>query len=107
MSNSADFDPAFAQLVLSLQAAAMQQMGKIMSPITGTVERDLLMAKHSIDLLEMLSNKTAGNLTPDEKRLLDHVLYELRMNYVDETAKGRETASPQGDKGTPGESGAS
>lgn len=39
-------------------------------------------AKHHIDLLEILKNKSAGNLTDDEKRVLDSVLYELRMQYV-------------------------
>jgi hypothetical protein len=99
-------DPYFFQLVVSLQAGAVQQMGKIASPITGKVERNLDMAKNSIDLIGMLQTKTAGNLTRDEKRLIDHVLYELRLNYVDEankdeavkaeakTAKNDEKAAP-------------
>ncbi len=81
-------DPLFFQLVVSLQGGAMHQMGKIASPLTGKVERDLDMAKSSIDLLGMLKNKTEGNLTDEEKKLLDHILYELRMNYVDELKKG-------------------
>ena len=80
-------DPYFLQLVFSLQAGAIQQMGKIASPISGKIERDLNMAKHSIDMINMLSTKMAGNLTKEEKEFLDHVLYELRLNYVDETKK--------------------
>ncbi len=89
MTETKEIDPLFFQLVLSLQMAAMQQMGKIISPITGKVERDLDQAKISIDLLSMLSEKTKGNLTPEEDQFLSNTLYELRMNYLDEAAKPR------------------
>ena len=81
-------DPLFFQLVVSLQGGAMHQMGKIASPLTGKVERDLDMAKSTIDLLGMIRDKTEGNLTDEEKNLLEHILYELRLNYVDELKKG-------------------
>jgi DNA replication initiation complex subunit (GINS family) len=80
-------DSLFLQLIMSLQATALQQMGKVASPVTGKVERNLEIAKNSIDIIAMLQTKTAGNLTPDEKRYIDHVLYELRLNYVDEVKK--------------------
>ncbi len=80
-------DANFFQLVLSLQMATMQQMGKIASPISGKVERNLMQAQASIDMLSMLSEKTKNNLTEDEKELLDRVLFELRMNFVDESKK--------------------
>ena len=83
-----NYDTYFFQLVFSLQAGAMQQMGKIASPITGKVEKDLQLAKATIDMLDMLQRKTEGNLSGDEKKLLEHVLYELRINYVDEVKKG-------------------
>jgi hypothetical protein len=51
------------------------------------VERDLLQAKITIDMLDMIKEKTSGNLEEDEKRILDTVLMELRMNYVDETKR--------------------
>ncbi len=82
-----DPDMPFYQMVLSLQAAAMQQMGKIVSPMTGKVERNLDMARSTIDLVEMLERKTKGNLNSDEKNVLDHVLYELRLNFIDEQGK--------------------
>ena len=78
----------FVQLVLSFHAAAWQQMGKVASVMTGKIERDLNMAKHSIDMLGMLEEKTKGNLTEDEEKYLKHTLYELRMNYLDEMKKG-------------------
>lgn len=77
----------FIQLVLMFQAAAVQQMGKIQNPIAKKVERDLNQAKFSIDMLEMIQQKTEGNLSQNEKTYLDHVLFELRMNYVDEVNK--------------------
>jgi len=83
-----NYDTNFFQLVFSLQAGAMQQMGKVASPLSGKVERDLTLAKASIDMLDMLQRKTEGNLSDDEKKLLEHVLYELRINYVDEVKKG-------------------
>jgi len=77
----------FFQLVASLQAAAWQQMGKIASPISGEIERNLEQAKVSIDMLDMLSEKTKGNLSEEENQLLTRALYDLKMNYVDETSK--------------------
>jgi hypothetical protein len=80
----------FIQLVLMFQTAAMQQMGKIQNPITKKTERDLNQAKFSIDMLEMIQQKTEGNLSENENKFLDHVLFELRMNYVDEVSKDKE-----------------
>ncbi len=92
-------DIMFSHLVISLQMGAMQQMGKVASPITGKIERDIEMAKASIDMLSMLEVKTKGNLSEEESKLLGHVLYELRMNYVDESKKGDDkTESPEVDE---------
>lgn len=102
MPDQPDVDVQFYQLVLSLQAAAMQQMGKIANPITGQIERDLTMTKHTIDMLEMIQRKTAGNLNPDEKRMVEHLLYELRMNFVDELAKDK--TGPESSKTDPNSS---
>lgn len=77
----------FAQLVLSFQAAAWQQIGKVVSPLTGKIERNLEMAKSSIDILGMLENKTKGNLNEHESKFLRQILAELRMNYVEELKK--------------------
>jgi hypothetical protein len=95
-----DLDVMYYQLVLSVQAAAMQHLGKVMSPMTGKVERNLDAARYSIDMLDMLQRKTAGNLTSEEQKLLDHVLHELRLNYLDEAGKGDEPGqSAAGDAG--------
>ena len=77
----------FLGLVQSFQQAAMQQMGKTVNPFTQKVERDMSHAKLSIDMLEMIEERTAGNLTGEEARFLKHVLTELRLNYVAEVER--------------------
>jgi hypothetical protein len=57
-------------------------LGLVANPTTGKTERDLAAAKHGIDLLEMLDAKTQGNLDESEAGLLGHLLYDLRMAYV-------------------------
>jgi hypothetical protein len=82
----------FLGLIHSFQAAAMQQLGKIPNPYTQKIERDLPQARLSIDVLEMLRERTSGNLVGEETRFLDHVLTELRLNYVaelEEEKKGK------------------
>jgi len=69
------------------QTLAIQQMGKLINPITGKVERDLHQAKITVDMLGMLQKKTEGNLDENEKKILDTVMMELQMNYIDETAR--------------------
>jgi len=80
----------FIQLVLMFHTAAIQQMGKLQNPITQKVERDLEQARFSIDILEMIQNKTKNNLSENEKKFLEHTLFELRMNYVDEMNKEKQ-----------------
>jgi hypothetical protein len=77
----------FQHLVVMFQTLALQQMGKLTSPITGEMERDLHQAKITIDMLNMLQDRTRDNLEDEEKRLLDTVIMELQMNYIDETAR--------------------
>ena len=83
----------FMQLVLMFQTAAMQQMGKMINPLTKKIEKDLAQAKFSIDMLGMVEEKTKGNLNEEEKKLLDHILFELRMNYVDEVEKEKKATA--------------
>lgn len=78
----------FVTFVLSLATSAQIHMGAIANPQTGKQETNLRIAKETIDLLEILKEKTKGNLTSDEERLFEHVLYDLRMMYVDRTKAG-------------------
>jgi hypothetical protein len=80
----------FLQLVLMLQAAAMQHLGKLKHPESGAVERNLEAARSVIDMIDMIHVKTKGNLTEEETRLLSQVLQELRLNYVDEVQKDQQ-----------------
>lgn len=72
----------FAAFVLSLSGSAMFNIGAIPNPETGKTEKNLPLAKQTIDILEMLKEKTKGNLEPDEEKLIEDILYDLRMQYV-------------------------
>ena len=84
------------QIILMFQTAALQQMGKLKNPMTDKVERDLAQAQMSIDILDMFHRKMKGNLSPQEERLMTEILRELRLNYVDEAAKGGAAADISG-----------
>jgi len=79
----------FASFVLSLSSSALYHFGEIPDPVTNKKQRNLLMAKQTIDILGILREKTAGNLTREEDALLSNLLYDLRMRYVRETDKDR------------------
>ena len=78
---------SFAELVNLLAVQALAGLGLLTGPGGERVPPQLDMAKHFIDLLQMLDDKTRGNLAPEEKKMLDQVLYEIRMHYV-QTASG-------------------
>ena len=77
----------FFHLVYMFETAAMQQMGKLANPATRKIERNLEQAKYSIDIVEVIQEKTKGNLNEGESKFLEHVLFELRMNYLEEQKK--------------------
>jgi hypothetical protein len=76
----------FATFVFSLSSSALLHFGEVPDPATGTKQKSLPLAKHTIDILAMLDEKTKGNLTSDEEQLLKNILYDLRMRYVKEKA---------------------
>ena len=76
--------PDFASLAISLGHSVLFHLGLVADPQTGRKgERDLPLARQTIDLVEMLEEKTRGNLTPDEARLLEDLLYDLRARFVE------------------------
>ena len=77
-------DLNFSTFVFSLGTSAMYHFGDFPDPVTKKAERNLEAAKQTIDILGMLQDKTKGNLSDDEERLLESLLYELRMRYVRE-----------------------
>jgi hypothetical protein len=72
----------FTHFVLSLSTSALIQLGEIQDPFTQKSAKNLPLAKQTIDLIGMLKGKTKGNLTPEEEKVIEYVLYDLRMRYV-------------------------
>jgi len=77
-----DIKVDFEGLIMSLSTSAMYQLGLVEDPGRGPLPADLEAARHTIDMLALLQEKTRGNLAPKEERLLDQLLYELRLAYV-------------------------
>ncbi len=77
----------FSTFVLSLSTTAMYHFGDFPDPVTKKAEKNLTAAKQTIDMLNMIKIKTAGNLDNNEKSLLEGILYELMMRYVKEKAQ--------------------
>ena len=92
----------FSSLVSMLSATALQQLGKLVNPLTNKTEVNLEGAQITIDMLAMLEARTRGNLEPDEERMLKSTLATLRLNYV-EVAEASAAATVQQQKaGTTG-----
>ena len=72
----------FTNFLLSLSTSVLIQLGEVQDPMTNQNEKNLPIAKQTIDLLGILREKTKGNLTPDEEKLFENLLYDLRMRYV-------------------------
>ena len=78
----------FLTLIASFTTSGMIGLGKIPNPVNNKIERNLEQAKHSIDILLMLKEKTKGNLTPDEDKVLNNAIADLQINYIQEKDKG-------------------
>jgi len=89
-----DLNYQFVSLVFSLQQAAMSQLGKIANPATGKMEKNLIQAKATVDMLEMLKEKSKGNLTETEQKIVLNTLDNLYLNYADEVEKPATTEKP-------------
>ena len=86
----------FNAFVLSLGSSVLIHLGEAPDPVSGkTQEPDLLMAQQSIDLLALLQEKTRGNLTDEEARFLDSLLYDLRVRYVAAAGRPRKQAAAE------------
>jgi hypothetical protein len=80
----------FSSLVLFLTTIAMQHLGLVKNPLTDKVEKNLELAKYTIDALDVLREKTKGNLTKEEDDLLNSMLSNLKLNYVREREKEKD-----------------
>ena len=97
-SMAADIDPSllppaeFAVLVEMFSTQAMVALGLLPDPASGQPEVRPVLARHYIDMLGVLEQKTKGNLTKDEQRLLDSSLHQLRLVYVEYSRGAPQTA---------------
>jgi hypothetical protein len=72
----------FTNFVLSLSTSALIQLGEIQDPFTQKLAKNLPLAKQTIDLIGMLKEKTKGNLSAEEEKVVEYILYDLRMRFV-------------------------
>ena len=77
----------FSTFVISLSTQALMHLGEISNPMSGKIEADVPVAKQMIDILGILQDKTRGNLDTGEERLLEDILFDLRMKYVEAVKK--------------------
>ena len=83
MENPDESSTTFTDFLLWLATMAAVQFGDLPDPVTGEpVEPNVPAAGHMVDVIGMLQEKTSGNLSPSEAKLLEDLLYELRMRYV-------------------------
>jgi hypothetical protein len=85
---------SIAELINLLAMQALAGLGLLTGPNGERMPPQLELAKHFIDLLQTLEDKTRGNLTPEEKKMFDQVLYEIRMHYVQAASGGMPSGMP-------------
>jgi len=72
----------FSSFLVSVSSSTLLHLGEIADPQSGEKKKDLALAKQSIDIISLLKDKTKGNLTQEEEKLLEHLLYDLRIRFV-------------------------
>lgn len=75
-------EASFGSFIATLQLQTLVALGEVPNPATQKADRDLQQAKYLIDILGIMQDKTKGNLSDDEKRALDAILYDVRMRFV-------------------------
>lgn len=93
-----DLNQHLFSLVSMFASACWQQMGKMPNQVDGKITKDLKAAQMTIDMLLMLKEKTKGNLTDTEAKLLEDTISNLQMNYADEVSKGDTSKAEKQDK---------
>jgi hypothetical protein len=76
------YEFGFSTFILSLSTSALVHLGELPDPLRNTKEVNLQLAKQTISIIEMLKEKTEGNLTKEEENLIDSVLYDVRLKFV-------------------------
>ena len=77
----------FPTFILSLFTTGQFQLGEIPNPYTQKFEQNLMLAVETIDIIALLEEKTRGNLTEKEEKLIEDLLYSLRMSYLNKIKK--------------------
>jgi len=72
----------FSTFILSLSTSVLVHLGNLPDPVSNTKEVNLQLARQTISIIEMLKEKTEGNLTKEEENLIDSVLYDVRLEFV-------------------------
>lgn len=80
--NEAKLEASFSLLIMSIASNAMMAMGLTPDPQTGKTDTDKNMARFNIDLLTMLKDKTKNNLNSEETQLLEHILQDLQVKFI-------------------------
>ena len=89
----------FVSLIYTFQMQTLVSLGKLKNPITEKTEKDLTAAQTTIDMIEMLKEKTKNNLNEQESKYIDQALSELKLNFVAEQTKdGEKESQPESDK---------
>ncbi len=78
----------FSTFILSLSTSTLMHLGELPNPETNQIETNLPLAKQTIDLIDMLKDKTKGNLDKDEDQLITNLLYDLKLKYVAAIKRG-------------------
>ena len=80
--NTKDVKIDFTTFMMSLASSAYCSMGLIPNPISNKIDKNLVVARQQIDLIELLKEKTKGNLEKQEEQVLESILYQLHLSYV-------------------------
>lgn len=85
----------FQALIIQLAQSGWASLGKVPNPITGEIERNMEVARLTIDTLEAVETRTKGNLSDEESQVIERLLRELRMNYLDEVKKDEQAPAAE------------
>ncbi len=78
--------PTFLTIVQMFQMEGMVALGKMLNPATNEITKNIEHARYVVDILEVLAEKTEGNLDDGDKQFLENTLSTLRLNYLEETS---------------------
>jgi hypothetical protein len=87
------YEVMFMHMMIGLQGACWIHLGKIQDPMTGKIERNLMLAQNDIDILMMIKQKTKNNLSDVEKSTLNGVIQQLQVNFLSEMEKQKKEGS--------------